>query len=262
MAVVLLTAGALNGSISRWAGFNRIKQPLDLKAPLSMMSSEALAPYRVARRIVHSPEVVSALGTEEYISWVIEDPRVPEGDPLRFGQLDVTYYTGGHYLVPHTPDICRVGGGYQPAMPHENIEIEVPGIGLEDGRLPVRVCTFRKTSVFENHEPSVAYTFFCNGEFVETAQGVRLRANDPRNRHTFFSKVEISFPGGNGAPAPSREANTEAARELFGVVLPVLMSDHWPDFEAAEAAAREAGETGTDGRPTEGGGGGRPATGQ
>jgi hypothetical protein len=236
--VVLLSVGALNGSLSTWAGFNRIKQSLELRAPLSTLGVERLAPYKLVQRVMHSPEVEDALGTDEYISWVLEDQSVPKGDPLRVGTLDVTYYTGGHYLVPHTPDICREGGGYQPAVPHENTTLDVPGISDQNDRLPVRVCTFQKTSVFDSEEVSVVYTFFCNGGYVETARGVRLRAIDPTKFHTFFSKVEISFPGVGGMRAPSRALTVEGARKLFRVVLPVLMEDHWPDFDAAEAQAR------------------------
>ena len=238
IAVLLLSVGVLNGSLSTWMGFNRIKRSLSLRAPLSMLQLARLVPYKVIRKLFHKPEVVSALGTDEYISWVLEDLSVPRGDPLRYGHLDVTYYTGGHYLVPHTPDICRMGSGYMPAVPHENIGVDVEGLGLEEDRLPVRVCTFQKTAVYDKEEVSVVYTFFCNGGYVETARGVRLRVNDPTKIHTFFSKVEISFLGGGGVEAPSRAKTIEGAEKLFRVVLPVLMEDHWPDFDAAEAQAR------------------------
>lgn len=238
IAVVLLSVGALSGTISTLAGFNRIKQPLSLRAPLSMLQTQNLAPYKLIKWTVHSPEVINALGTDEYISWILEDQSVPRGDLLRFVHIDVTYYTGGHYLAPHTPDNCRVGGGYKPAVPHENLILDVPGVGLEKDRLPVRVCTFQKTDVFDRQEVSVVYTFFCNGGYVETARGVRLRVNDPTKVHTFFSKVEISFLGPGGVKAPSRAQNIEGAEKLFRVVLPVLMESHWPDFDAAEARAR------------------------
>jgi len=238
IAVVLLSVGAFNGIISTWMGFNRIKQPLSLRAPLSGLQVHRLAPYQVFRRRTYSRDVVNSLGTDEYISWVLEDQSVPKGDPLRFGQLDVTYYTGGHYLVPHTPDICRLGTGYQPAVPHENLIVDVPGVGLDRNRLPVRVCTFQKTLLLDKEENSVVYTFFCNGGYAETARGVRLRVNDPTKIHTFFSKVEISFLGRGGVEAPSRAKTIEGAEKLFRVVLPVLMEDHWPDFDAAEAQAR------------------------
>lgn len=238
IAVVLLSVGAFNGIISTWMGFNRIKQPLSLRAPLASLHVDRLAPYQVVQRRTHPPDVVNALGTDEYISWLLEDQSVPKGDPLRFGHLDVTYYTGGHYLAPHTPDNCLLGGGYKPAVPHENLIVDVPGVGLEKGRLPVRVCTFQKTALHDTQKFSVVYTFFCNGGYAETARGVQLRVNDPTKIHTFFSKVEISFLGEGTVETPSRARNIEGAQKLFRVVLPVLMEDHWPDFDAAEAQAR------------------------
>ena len=85
------------------------------------------------------------------------------------------------------------------------------------------------------------YTYHGPGQivaYVETARGVRLRVNDPTKFHTFFSKVEISFPGVGGVKAPSRAQHIEGAQKLFRIVLPVLMEDHWPDFDVAEAQAR------------------------
>jgi hypothetical protein len=89
-----------------------------------------------------------------------------------------------------------------------------------------------KTAVFNRDLVSVVYTFFCNGRFVATRNGVRLLINDPRERHAFFSKVEVGFPHA------TREQNVQGATKLLNHLLPVLVRDHYPDFEAAEKAAR------------------------
>jgi hypothetical protein len=46
----------------------------------------------------------------------------------------------------------------------------------------------------------------------------------------------VSYPGA------SREQTVEGAKALFNVILPILVRDHWPDFDAAER-----GETASDG---------------
>ncbi|MFQ5495852.1 MAG: hypothetical protein ACE5EX_10780 [Phycisphaerae bacterium] len=233
MAVALLSFGAvLAGPVARWMNVTQQKLPLPLKSPLDALDETGLRPYRVVRRTVLDPAVVNALGTEQYIQWMLEDTEVAEHDPRRFGSLLVTYYTGGNNLVPHTPDVCRLGSGYNPAQPHENREIT---IGSDDGearRVPVRVLTFGKTAIFGREKVTVVYTFYCNGVFMLGSHRVRIRLNTPTHTYAYFSKVEVSFP------LADREQNILAARKLFSRLIPLLVRDHWPDFQAAEEKGR------------------------
>jgi hypothetical protein len=240
VVVCLLLLGAaaiLAGPVASRLQFKHAKRALPLKAPLATLDEGSLAPYRVVRRQTLEPMVVEALDTEAYLSWVLEDMSVAESDPLRHAQLFVTYYTGGHHLVPHTPDVCFIGSGYEPAQRHENQELRFTrdwsGSGLipaeRDSTIPIRVCTFKRTRLFGNRKRSVVYTFNCNGEFVATRNAVRLLVNSPGNTYAYFSKVEASFPGA------SRAESVDGARKLFERVLPVLMKDHWPDFAEAES---------------------------
>lgn len=238
---MLAAAAALSGPVADWIGVKREKLPLPLRRPLGALEEDALAPYRVVERHVLEPIVVEALGAQDYLSWTLEDASVPRHDPLRFVHLLVTYDTGAHNLVPHTPDVCRLGAGYQPAQPHENVELRVDAPGLERERIPVRVCTFAKTDVFDHETVSVVYTFFCNGQFVATRSGVRILINDLSNTYAYFSKVEVSFPHATRAQC------MEGASKLLGKVLPALIGRHYPDFEAAEALARERGSGRTHG---------------
>ena len=229
LAVALLGAAViLAGPVSSWMDFQQGKAPLPLKKPLGALDMEGLLPYRAIERQALESTVVEALGTDQYINWLMEDTSVPQTDPLRYAHLFVTYDTGGVNLVPHTPDECRLGAGYQAAQPHENIDIHVPLA------IPVRLCTFLKTAVFNREEVSVVYTFHCNGQFVATRSGVRLLINDMSNRHAYFSKVEVSFP------RATREQSLQGAAKLFERLMPVLVKDHFPDFEATESAARRS----------------------
>lgn len=233
VAVLLLGSGAfLSQFVTRWLDIKLVKQPLPLVTPLSRMSESAVAPYRVVAREVIPAPIAVVLGTSKYLSWTLENESVAADDPLRYARLFVTFYTGGHNLVPHTPDQCYVGGGYNPAQPHENMEIVLPSLPDDLSPVAIRVCTFVKTGVFGNKKLSVIYTFNANGRFVATRIGVRLAITAPTDTYAYFSKVEVSFPNA------TRAQSIEGARLLFDRVLPALLQDHWPDHEAAERAAR------------------------
>ena len=80
----------------------------------------------------------------------------------------------------------------------------------------------------------MAYTFFCNGRFTSNYQDIRFWSSSPRVRHAFFSKVEASFGAEGAHRVASAEETADGAYELMRHVLPRLMSDIWPDFDAAE----------------------------
>jgi len=234
VAVALLAVSAvLAGPMARWMNLKHAKLSLPLRAPLHTLNDGLLGPYRVVQRQVLPPEVVDALDTDQYLSWVLEDEGLPRRHPLRNAIVFVTYYTGGRNLVPHTPDVCFLGSGYEPAQAHENLVATVPSMGAAR-EIPIRVCTFVQTAVFKRGKHTVVYTFNCNGEFTATRSGVRLLINDPRKTYAYFSKVEVRFP------AATREQSIQGADKLLNHLLPALVNDHWPDFETAEAEARKS----------------------
>ncbi len=230
--VILVAAAVLSGPVGRWMKIKHAKLPLPLEMPLSALDEASLAPYRVVERHVLDPSVVEALGTELYISWALEDTSVEAQDPLRYVQLLVTYDTGGRNLVPHRPDVCYLGAGYEQAQPHENIKIDVPSLASSPEGVPIRVCTFVQTSLKNRARTTVIYTFHCNGRFTATRTGVRVLLNDLTNTYAYFSKVEVSFPGA------TRQQSIDGAWKVYDRLLPVLLKAHWPDFEAEEEAVR------------------------
>lgn len=234
LAVVLLGLTALlSGPVATRLGIRQAKEALPLKTSLARFDEGALGPYRVVERVLLPPEIIEALGTDQYLSWVLEDSSVPPTDPLRYANLFITYDTGGRSLAPHKPDLCYLGSGYEPAQAHENIDFELSALPIGFGRVPVRVCTFVKTALKNREKQSVVYTFFANGRFAATSYGVRRLSSGLTNRYAFFSKVEIKFP------KATREQCVAGAEKLYNTVLPTLIRDHWPDYEAAEREARE-----------------------
>lgn len=229
-AVVLLGATAvLAGPMAAWFQLIRHKEALELLRPLQTMDRDGLGPYRVSQVDILRPEELEALGTEHVISWWLEDTRADQSGRRQRAHLLVTYDTGTPSLVPHTPDRCFMAQGYQPAQPHEYREITPAGLPGGIQSIPVRLLTFQKTDIFAKDRPTVVYTFFCNGEFTASRFRVRALTSDPRSRYAFFSKVEVAFPGAE------RDETLRLAEDLFQHVLPVLLTQHWPDFAEAEA---------------------------
>jgi len=226
---VLVAAALLAWPVAEWMEIRQYKKAIPLKAPLDELKASELAPYRVIDRAVLAPAILEALGTDRYLHWTLEDTSLPANDPLRIANLFVTFYTGGINLVPHTPDVCYLGSGYEAARPHENMEADMPTLGAAHQHVPFRVCTFAKSAVFDRREFTVVYTFFANSRFAATRNRVRVLVNDLHHAHAFFSKVEVGFPGAG------REQSVVGARRLFEKVLPVLLRDHWPDPEQAAA---------------------------
>lgn len=234
VAVALLGVGALlAGPVTRYMDIKQIKKELPLRSPLGALASEVLQPYRVVERQILEPTMVETLGTEQYISWLLEDTSRGERDPMRVAHLFITYYSGGREKVPHTPDVCYLGSGYRPARPHENIERRVSSLAGRFDEIPLRVLTFQKTAVHDHRQVSVVYTFFVNGTFAVDSRWVRVLLNNLQNHYAFFSKVEVSFP------FATREETIDGAARLLDTLLPILIERHWPDFEEAERAAKE-----------------------
>ncbi len=229
VAVILLGGAAvLTGPVATWMDLRIAKLALPLKVPLDQLNLEQLAPYEVTNRTQLDPAIVDALGTKQYVYWTLEDTSVGKDDPLRYAYLFITYYSGGTDPVPHTPDACQLGAGYQPAQPHENRELVVADLPPDSAKVPVRVCTFMRTDVYNRRKHTVIYTFRSNGHFVATRTGVRLLVNELGTKHAYYCKVEVSFPNA------TRAQSVDGAAKLLDRVLPILVRDHLPDFEAAE----------------------------
>ncbi|MBN1344558.1 MAG: hypothetical protein JXQ73_17845 [Phycisphaerae bacterium] len=223
-----------------WSGFQLSKERVDLKAPLTSLNEKALAPYRVVASDRIPKEEVEALGTEEYIRWRLEDTSISNrNDPLRWPTLFVTYYSGTPDQVPHVPEECFLGGGLQQEGGGENTTIKVPGLRpKDDDEVPVRILTFRKTSLIGGDwVPAVVYLFSVNGEFKATRTDVRVTLSNPFERYGYFSKVEVSFTRRQGG-AGDIEVIRKAAEKLLRKVLPVLVHDHLPNWPPEEAPAK------------------------
>ena len=244
ISVVILAVVALGLPVAtRYMQVVLTKDPIPLRKPLSKLNKMDLGPYQFVSQVDLPPAMIDALGTEEYIYWILEDRDYPSDspDPRRMATLAVTYYTGDPDPVPHVPEICFRGSGYT-ELEQETRVFEIESMG--DVEVPVRVTSFVKSGIFDRDTMTVAYTFHCNNQFAGSRNTVRTLLSDPRQSRAYFSKVEVSFGSEISIPRfPSREDVIASAEKLFSHVLPLLMREHWPSWDVeAEISESSAAE--------------------
>jgi hypothetical protein len=199
-----------------------------------------LAPYELLRASEIKGEVLDSLGTDKYIQWALEDHSNPDPtDPARYIQLFITYYTGTRDQVPHVPEVCYVGGGYQ-IEDEWFVDVPVPELG-PDEQVTAKVLQFRRPRFVKQGKKIVMYLFHTNGQFCPDRMCTRLALSDPSHRHAYFSKVEMTF--GTPQVLPTREQAIAAGKRFFRVILPVMVRDHWPDWEKVKQAERQSAST-------------------
>jgi len=219
-----------------WGGGDLLKLPLALRKPLEALDPNRLAPYEVVKLPKIGEEtIVEALGTKDYIQWQLLDTGLSADDPFYRGNLFVTYYTGNPDKVPHVPDWCYVGSGGIIDQKLE-ISITVPGCGREsDGdQLTLRILEIKTPhhgiGMTSYARRVVSYVFGVNGDYACTRTEVRMKQRNRKDRYAYFSKVEVWFEGGQELPVSQ---HVEAMEKIYRKVLPLLWSEHWPDWEAA-----------------------------
>ncbi len=228
-AAVLASAGAGMSVAERQLGLYLKKEPLPLKKPLAAMDEAKLAPYRVAGKMsIDNKDVLKKLGTEDYIQWILEDPRVPPDSAVRNVLLFITYYELPD-RVPHVPEECYVGSGY-PRLARDSVVFET-GTSDQIRRVPGTYLSFgaSATNVLQGGgQFPVLYLFRVNKEYAGDRDDVRLALNRSLfSKHAYFCKIELAYNQGNIAPA--KAAAVEAGEKLLSVVLPILEREHWPD---------------------------------
>jgi hypothetical protein len=204
------------------------KERVDLRKKLQEFDTGKMWPYKLVRKEKIASEVEEALGTKDYLQLGFEDTRIrSENDFGRYVNFFVTYYTGDPDQVPHVPDVCYLGGGWDPGGEYNTV-IKLAGLGLPEDSLPIRVLFFKNSRGVTPVVQTVVYFFSVNGAFVEERMGVRLHLADIRLKYAYFSKVEMSTVT---QEIPSKEKVTELAEKFLARALPILMQEHWADWK-------------------------------
>ncbi|MCP4245538.1 MAG: exosortase-associated EpsI family protein [bacterium] len=239
VCVVVLVAAVIGaGPVAEQLSIVLRKQAVPLRQPLNKLDKALLGRYHFMRAYALDQAVVDALGTDVYIDWEFKDKNAQAKSPLRRVRLFVTYYTGQPDQVPHTPDQCYLGAGYE-IVEKGSRTLDLHGADAEPLRVPVRAVTFQKSGVRHHDRPTVVYTFHCNGRFVNGRTDVRRLLANPWDRGAYFCKIEVKFGRHeHTSVTANREETIEAAARFLDRVLPVLLGNHLPDWEALRSEAK------------------------
>lgn len=210
------------------------KEFLPLKKSFDALNEEKLAPYKVVQKMqIENEDILKELGTQDYIQWVLEDTGAAAGSAVRRLMLFVTYY-GRPDRVPHVPEECYTGGGFQ-ILAKDAVTFRINSAGFErkiEGEYRVfggvRADFWRGLDKFP-----VLYFFNVSGRYAGSRNKARFALNkNLLRKYTYFSKIELVF--NQAQTAPSKQEAIEASEKVLGAILPILEKDHWPDWEGRE----------------------------
>jgi hypothetical protein len=245
-AVLAAASGGMSLTI-RTLGMHLRKEPLPLKKSLELLDKRSLGPYRVvSKNRIENPEIVRAMGTEDYIEWVLEDTEAEAGSPLRLCSLFITYYGLADRRVTHTPDECYIGVGFQ-RLGSEGVTFLVD---RDDGRkeMPGKYVVFSAGNSGQwsgDVRFAVLYLFHVNGSYTGSREATRFMiSQNIFGRHSYYSKVEWKFYNTRLGQMvyPSKEEAVAASGKLLSAVLPVLERDHWPRPPGNESEVESQGQ--------------------
>lgn len=207
------------------------KEPLPLKKTLRQLDQAGLGPYKVVlKKKIENKEVIKALGTEKYIQWVLEDTEAAADSSVHNFLLFITYYDKPD-RVPHVPEECYTGGGYQ-RMVSDSVTFEVKSGGVEQ-KVPGRYLIFAGTKsdyAQREHRFPVLYFFKVNGVYANSREQARVSLNkNIFGKSSYFCKVELIF--NQKSVMPDKKEAVEAGQKLLNIILPILEKEHWPEWE-------------------------------
>lgn len=230
----VLAAGAIGMSMTmKKLGIVLEKEPLPLRKSLDLLDEGGLSPYEVVppKLKIENEQVLKSLGTHDYIEWVLEDTEEPAGSPVKRLLLFVTYYQLPD-RVPHVPEECWTGGGYQ-RLRSEDVTLDVDNKAGFRAQIPARYLVFgpKTGSLWQDRQriPNV-YFFKVNGQYAGSRQEARIALNKNLfGKSSYFCKVEVVL--NRSSAVPGKEAVVMASEKLLSVILPVLEQHHWPQWQ-------------------------------
>jgi len=208
--------------------FNIEQEPWPLDKSLELLDQSGMGPYRVVRKIeIVDKDTLDALGTKDYIQWIIEDTEEPEDSSRRMLMLFITYYPLAD-RVPHVPEECRIGAGYN-LLASKSVEYTLETKAIEK-TVPGTRLVFQGGSTGHWEKLSVFYLMNVNGIYKGDRKAARrILYMNMFKKHSYFSKVEWNFMTGSGRPGYlDEDEGRKAGEKLLAVVLPIFESEHWP----------------------------------
>lgn len=233
VATLAIAGVGMSIAISKF-GMYLQKEPLPLKKNLDLLDENGIGTFRITqKRKIENQEIVEALGTEDYIQWVMEDTAQPVDSPSNRFLLFITYYPLPD-RVPHVPEECYTGGGYQ-KMSSESVTFAIDNDKMQ-ADIPGKQLIFANTNaehIVMNHQFPVLYFFKVNGIYANSREDARVTLNkNIFDRSSYFCKVEMIF---NQKPvSPDKEEAVKTCQKLLSMILPVLEEEHWPDWKKTD----------------------------
>jgi len=231
-AAVLATAGAgMSIAISSFGVYLK-KEPLPLKKSLDFLDENDLASYKVISKLkIENEEIVKALGTEDYIQWILEDTDAAANGAVDKFMLFITYYRLPD-RVPHVPEECYAGGGFQ-RLASDSVTFEINNNAGFEKKVRGKYLVFGSTKAnlgTRGGKFPVLYLFRVNEDYAASREEARIALNKNLFRKSsYFCKVELVF--NQTLIPPKKEQAVKAGEKLLAVILPILETQHWPDWE-------------------------------
>jgi len=212
------------------------KEPLPLKKTLELLDEENLKPYEVIMKFkIENEQIVKELGTEDYIQWTLKDTEPLIDSTAQELMLFITYYKLPD-VVPHVPEECYTGGGYE-KIESESITFEINNNAgfMKSIRGKYLVFGSKNSNLWQGKGKfPVLYFFRVNGKYVGSREEARITLNkNIFGKFSYFSKVELVF--NQGDIVPDKEGAFKASQKLLGVILPILEAEYWPEWQKEES---------------------------
>ena len=201
-------------------------------------------------------EILEVLGTRDYVSRAYINKGAPKNSPESVLQFHVAYYTGTADTVPHVPETCYVAGGLEyVGLTVEPMNLDAstytpegegylsetllePGTAyLPHAEFDVTRFTFARTDGGARRLSNVFYFFVVNGKYLPTPDHVRLQGFDPRDKHSYYCKVEVGLPHMEDV-----EQAREIAEGFLRKMLPEVMAC-LPDWREVKAGTYPTEDT-------------------
>ncbi len=245
IAVLASSAMAL-GTVIRVLDLHLTKLPISPpdNAQMRTLPTEYTHWNRLGEDQVLSAEIADELGTQNYINRNYINTDDPDHPKLL--QVHFAYYTGMIDTVPHVPERCMVGNGWD--LTGESRIVDVPldlsrfpiddtldpeeygSVRLANGwkPLPRDLDKLRmQVTRFESRNGQVMYAgyfFFANGQHTPTADNVRLMAFRLQDDYAYYAKMQFS-----SFDATSPEDLAQMAASLLDEMLPDI-ADRIPNW--------------------------------
>jgi hypothetical protein len=248
----LLLAGAAGlWAAQRMADVVLVKDPAPLSKPLPQLAEKFGSFVMMPPDRKLAPDIVSVLGTEDYLLRRYKDTRKNNGELGQYVSLNLNYYAQGA-ASPHVPEVCWAGNGSERIGGEDFIMVNgVPH--MRGGPTDIRMHTihFRAQTrdpselllpQSDNLAVNVAYCFQLLHGYVASPEEVSKHFWDPQARYAYHTKIELTITDERGEPVACEPALAEPIfADFLKAALPAIeecLPD--PQILAAKASRPQA----------------------